>query len=754
VRRLCNLALIAATFLCACSGSGSFTPGSTAQATFQLSPSSIDLTPNAPADTFNGQGDVAGVTYTPVAQSACTTPTGSIVVAGNGQGQLDVSGSPLLFTVVAAGATPPSTCQINVTGSDGSFAFVTVNYSNTPVTNIPDSRTRVNVVARRAGSATPNAMSFTSLVSQVIAVSGFSGTIASNVSCTSSRNGITVSQSDATDFTVIPWGQGAISNTCSITLSDATTETATVNVALSIGAMARLNASPSTVQFGCAGATAPYNCRTLGQVALAESGTQTYSLVTRPTVRGTCINAFYGPLTMTADGTTFAQSVKGSAVAVTFAGLLNGAAPNCSQIVITDGNTPAQRVSISVNSALGAAPGGLAAATPPPCTGNDGHVADPAAPHGLYVWNPYQVKGGMYEADMEQYVIGKDQSGKPKDPNICGVSLLVEWSEVEKSKLVFDWSKVISQAMPYVNAGLTVNLLFVDASETAGASGTNTATPDWVFSTDGVAQINCNDSQPPYPNYMDPQYETDWEALIDAAVAEFSTSAAQGGSSITSQIGYMRFGIGAGTESYAAHMTGSSADAANCLAIWQAAPAYWTYDNWVTHTRHIVNHMGSVNAHSKQLLIAMNEIPFGASDTIYSYPNAEAEVAANNGVGFGTENLGIGHVVDAGSSKPVQPCNPPDNNGSIYWCEAFLRHVGVVPYEFQPIEAVADPDAGYNIDFSKLLQYGLMNNAQIFELYPQDWLEADGPAGLFSTGDQKTWKTALTNAALTVGAQP
>ncbi|HTV93278.1 MAG TPA: hypothetical protein VMG98_11215 [Verrucomicrobiae bacterium] len=742
---------LSAILVSACSGTSGFTPASGSQSSFSLAPSSIDLTPDSPTDTFNGQGDTAGVSYTANASPACATSTGSIVVGGNGVAEPDVAGSPLIFTVAAVGGSPPATCAITVSGSDSSSAMVTVNYSDNPVIDVPDATHTSGVVHLMAGSA-PTALSFTSLVPQNFTVSGFVGNVTASTTCKSSKSGVTVSLGQNDTFTVIPFGQGTISNTCTIALADQSKNSATVSVALSIGAMAKLTAVPRNVQFGCAGSSAPYNCQTLSAVAVAESGTQTYTIVTRPTLSGTCAKAFYGPLTMTTNGTTFVQSVSGSAVTLTFAGLLTTKSLNCSQIVITDGNSPAQRASIAVNSQIGATPGGLAVATPPPCTGTDARVADPTAPHGMYVWNPYEVQGGEYEADMEQYVIGKDASGKPKDPNICGVSLLVEWAEVEKTKGTFNWTKVISQAMPYFNAGLSVNLLFVDASET-GTS--NTATPSWVTdpSGDNVGVVQCND-QVPAPDFMDSTYEADWEALISAAVTEFTVP---GNAPINAQIGYLRFGIGAGTEAYAAHMTGSSEAALACLALWKGTPANgganWTYDNWVAHTRRIINYIGTLNTSGKQVMAAMNEIP-DYPNTIYDYANTEAEVAANNGIGFGTENLGIGDIADVNGKAP-QPCNPQIYNASLYWCEPFVRHVGRVPFEFQPIEAVANQSAGYDIDFTNLLQYALINNTQIFELYPEDWLEADMPTQLFPGygADAKTWKAAMTNTSAIVGGQ-
>jgi hypothetical protein len=248
---------VAAMLVSACNSTVGLTPPQPAsqsvQSDLQFSPETLYLTPDAPSDTFNGQGDVAGVTYTADALSSCVSSTGSIVVGGNGAGQLDVAGSPLLFTVVAVGTTPPATCEILVNGSDGSSASVTVNYSNTPVSDIPYVVRRTSVTP----GVTPNALSFTSLVAQEIAVSGLSGTITPNVICKSTKSGVTLGQNDATDFTVIPWGQGTIANTCTITLTDTSKNSVTVSVAMSIGAMAKMKASPTNVQFGCTGSSAP-----------------------------------------------------------------------------------------------------------------------------------------------------------------------------------------------------------------------------------------------------------------------------------------------------------------------------------------------------------------------------------------------------------------------------------------------------------------------------------------------------------------
>src|SRR5882672_10197424 len=142
----------------------------------------------------------------------------------------------------------------------------------------------------------------------------------------------------------------------------------------------------------------------------------------------------------------------------------------------------------------------------PPCTGRNPHVAVPSAPHGMYVW--------LYSLDaqrplylFQKYVIGKD-------PALCGVSAVVSWSDVEKSKGSFDFSKVEQNLKPFVDAGLTINLLFA----AAGEGKDNTTTPHWVMAE--VPKTFCGGVN--LPIYWNPKYEADWSAFIRRAITYFS----------------------------------------------------------------------------------------------------------------------------------------------------------------------------------------------------------------------------------------
>jgi hypothetical protein len=356
----------------------------------------------------------------------------------------------------------------------------------------------------------------------------------------------------------------------------------------------------------------------------------------------------------------------------------------------------------------------------PPCIGNDSRVAVPSAPHGMFVWNPYVVDGGKYEKQFESSVIGKD-------PTLCGVSLVVRWSDIEPKKGTFDWSTIETQAAPYARAGLTVNLLFADGPERGPK---NPVTPSWVTGADRVPVVTCN-GQPPAPDYLSPTFEKDWASLIAAAVKRYSYH----NSALARRIGYMRFAIGFGVEAVPAHF--DNAGHKDCLAKWEAAPVRFTYKKWVQHAKNVVNAMGRQTT-DKQLLVALNGLNGGPS--IYDYPNQVAADAAGKHIGFGTENLGIANVATA-TSKPAK-CNPRARITNLYWCQALTRHVGRVPYEFQTIVASTAPQPGVSsIVLGKALQYGIANHAQIFELYPQEWLARDA-----------AHRSALRAASLVLGA--
>jgi hypothetical protein len=730
--------------LSACAGGSFVTPPSGSTSALELNPSPVELTSDDPSAIITAQGDTAGVQYTPSADPSCTNGTGSLAVAGDGVAQLDVAGAPLLFIAVATG-TPPSSCTMTVTGSDGSSVTVGMQYSVVTLeTDIMNAATLRNLAITRNTVIPATVMIDSPTDVVMVNASGFTGTTKSHVSCSGTARGVGVSVipssfSGSGTVAIAPYGQGALSGTCTVTFTDSTSAKQQLTVTLAAAALNKLTVTPSSAQFACAG-DSPQTCTT-PNVTIAETGATLFKINNRPTLVNSCANLFNGPLKMTTGGGSYASSVAGPQATVSFYGLLLTPTLSCKKIVIGDGG--AQTVAVRVNAQL--ASGGTAA-TAPSCTGPAPLAPAANAPHGIYVWNPYR-EGGV-EKQIEQYVLGPG-TGAPLDPDFCGASIVVVWSDIETSKGTYDWSAIDSLIAPYARPGLRVNLLLSDASEECC---TNTETPTWIFTQEGVGQVQCP-GQPPYPNWLDPTFEKDYKAFIDAMVAHYSSG---GGDPYTSSIGYMRFGIGAGVEAYPGHLEGANTTPQPCLDAWLAATPPFSYNAWLQYTLGIVHNLAQQTT-DKQLMISLNYVSeYDASNPndAYSYADAVADVAAPLGIAMGVQNLGISFngVPVAGANVAPTACDQMAQSEDIYWCQVYMRHDRVVPFEFQPIVSPISPD-GYDITIAHIFQYGMDNNAQIFEIYPQDWVFKDDPAEYpsFTAATQADYNAAFSATSLILG---
>ena len=367
---------------------------------------------------------------------------------------------------------------------------------------------------------------------------------------------------------------------------------------------------------------------------------------------------------------------------------------------------------------------------PPACAGNNPRVAAADAPRGMYVWNPNH-RAAAYQTALAQDVIGRD-------PTLCGASLVIYWSDVEAKQGVYDWSAVIAAAAPYTNAGLTVNLLFSEATEGA----VNTVTPAWV--TTPVAQggagaptVSCA-GQPTMPVYFHPAYEAAWTAFVAAAVHQFSFS----NSPLAKSVGYMRFATGGGAE--ALPPPGYN-DGGACQALW--AQAGYSYAAWNAHEARIITAMGS-QATDKQVVASLPYVAGGPD--VYAVANMGASVAAAHHVGLSFESLGVNDV--AGASSTPAPCNPQAQIVNLHWCQAYASYAGQVPLAAQPITATTSTSV-VTMDIGKLLQYAIANRIQILELYPEEWLQASSPTSPgFVPARQAAYQEALKAAAQVLGA--
>jgi hypothetical protein len=352
----------------------------------------------------------------------------------------------------------------------------------------------------------------------------------------------------------------------------------------------------------------------------------------------------------------------------------------------------------------------------PSCVGRNPHVAVPTAPHGMYLWL-YSLDAGHIVDLFKKYVIGKD-------PAFCGVSAVVSWSDVEKAQGSFDFSKVEQNLKPFIDAGLTINLLFA----AAGEGKDNTTTPHWVMAE--VPKTFCGGVH--LPIYWNPKYEAIWSAFIRRAINYFSHE-----SPIKNQIGYLRFATGAGAEAVAP----PGAYGGPCTKL--LAKHGYSYQVWKAHTLRILNAMASVQT-PHQIVAALPRAPGGP--TFNDLPNVFAAAAAAKHVGLSFESLGADNVAAPGT-KPGR-CQP----AKLHWCAAYIKYAGVVPLAMQPITATQTTTHG-RLDISNVLQYALDNKIQIFELYAGEWLQANGATAWqpYQPAQQAKYKAALQAASRVLG---
>jgi hypothetical protein len=235
------------------------------------------------------------------------------------------------------------------------------------------------------------------------------------------------------------------------------------------------------------------------------------------------------------------------------------------------------------------------------------------------------------------------------------------------------------------------------------------------------------------PVYWNAKFEADWSALIRHAIDYFSNT-----SPIKNRIGYLRFATGGGAE--AIGPPGSYGG--NCAAA--VAKLGYSYAVWKAHVLKILDVMAGAGS-KHQIICALPSQPGGKSPN--ELTNDFAAEAASKHVGLSFESLGSNNETAPGTTPGK--CNP---KGKLHWCEAYMTYAGTVPLAMQPITASRNTNHG-KIDIDNLLRYAVLNRIQIFELYPDEWLEADGAKEWqnFEPAKQAKYKAALLSASQTLG---
>lgn len=319
------------------------------------------------------------------------------------------------------------------------------------------------------------------------------------------------------------------------------------------------------------------------------------------------------------------------------------------------------------------------------------------------------------------------------NPIVSGGNLAVEWGMIDQGPTSipqYDWTALDSAIAPWVAAGKKVNLIVWANSDSTvatcrdGSENTtgNCGIPSYVWRALGPSNYTTCDTQygtQRIPNYLDiPNFQTPYKQFIVAVTQKYGSN---------SSIGYIRFGLGHGGETFP--VTGWNNNATACgqaFASWGA-----TIATWENYLEGMLNYEASLHS-SKQLMVGVT--PMGIPNT--QVPNFVAPIAVPLLLGFGSQGL-----------QQTDIATYPACTGD--WCNLFAQYRGQVPLELQTVGQSDPTGAGSTGSLVTLVPFAISHHASILEIYYQDWLVAFAPGYPGNSEYGAAYAQVLTQAAKT-----
>src|SRR5579859_960330 len=251
------------------------------------------------------------------------------------------------------------------------------------------------------------------------------------------------------------------------------------------------------------------------------------------------------------------------------------------------------------------------------------------------------------------------------NPIVSGGNLAVEWGMIDNGPTAstqYDWSSIDSAIAPWVAAGKKVNLIVWANSDSAGPTCSNGVAnttgncgiTTYVWSALGSSNYTVCTTRygtQPIPNYMDRAgFQIPYQQFMAATIQKYGSN---------SNIGYIRFGLGHGGETYP--VTGWNSTTTAC----GKAFASWgvTVTTWETYLAGMLSYEATLGS-SKQLMVGVT--PMGAPTTVV--PDYVAPLAVPLHVGFGSQGLELSDIT-----------NYP--NCTANWCNLFAQYAKQAPLE-------------------------------------------------------------------------
>jgi hypothetical protein len=336
----------------------------------------------------------------------------------------------------------------------------------------------------------------------------------------------------------------------------------------------------------------------------------------------------------------------------------------------------------------------------PKCTDPLPDVAVPEAPHGLFAI--------MFPDPQKQ---AKTTKLLVHNPVVCGANFYLVWNEIDRGPNAsprYDWSAVDERMGPWLAAGKRVNLVMW----ATGYNGRSKATPDYVF--EKVNSVECPNFGR-VPVFWEKDFMKNYQAFMAAAVEKYGSNP---------QVGYIRFGLGGGGETYPACM----------FALKRHG---FSAGVWRKYILEMLDFEKTLNS-QKQLMVGINS--FGQPEDL-GFADAVAERAMRNGIAFGSQSLSM---EDSRNEESGSPC-------AVDWCRNFHKFQGKVPLELQTRKASNPGGGGLVGSMTELLPFAIRMKTQIIEIYPEDWYVAYDPSSPDYEQHHEEYQKAYEAAAKVLG---
>jgi Putative Ig domain len=314
------------------------------------------------------------------------------------------------------------------------------------------------------------------------------------------------------------------------------------------------------------------------------------------------------------------------------------------------------------------------------------------------------------------------------NPVVAGGNITVEWGMVDQGNGVYDWANTDAEIAPWAAAGKKVNLIVWANSDSTTSPCSNGAAnptgncgiPSYVWKSLGSSNYTTCVTQygtQQIPNFLDRAgFQIPYQQFMSAVIQKYGSDP---------EIGYIRFGLGHGGETYP--VTGWNTTTAAC----GKAFASWgvTVTTWETYLAGMLNYEATLHS-TKQLMVGVT--PMGAPNTVV--PDYVAPLAVPMKVGFGSQGLQQSDIT-----------NYP--NCTANWCNLFAQFTGQAPLELQTYLQSCPDNSCTTGSLVNLVPFAVSHHATVLEIYYQDWLLAFDPSYPGNSEYGASYAKVLTAAA-------